>query len=136
MSVQPEDLREFYITPLYLERLEQRARIWSEEFIEEQSRLFMQSHPDYPELVEILNGELKRRHINRMIESIKQSSKEQLHELERTTLDPELLEVIRASIEIRAGAARVFDPIEGTHKNFRQSGPGGSTRAPGTGRHN
>lgn len=53
-----EDLRAYYITPEYLTRLSKRARAWGRAFILEQMEAFGQKHPEYPELVEVLQLEL------------------------------------------------------------------------------
>ena len=54
----PEDLREFYITSEFLTRLSRRARYWSRDFILEQMDHFRVRHPDYPELIDVLQLEI------------------------------------------------------------------------------
>ncbi|MCE9599339.1 MAG: hypothetical protein K8S54_15350 [Spirochaetia bacterium] len=53
-----EDLRAYYITPEFLTRLSKRARTWGRSFILEQMQAFQAEHPDYPELLEVLQLEL------------------------------------------------------------------------------
>ena len=58
------NLREFYITPAYLKRMEMRARSWTEAFITGQIDEFRVTIPDYPEVIELLEAELHRRRLN------------------------------------------------------------------------
>lgn len=80
-----EDLRLYYITQDFLRRMSDRARDWDEAFISEQARAFARAHPDYPELVEILEGELHRRRLNAL--------KNEIRSLPRAALEQRLKEV-------------------------------------------
>ena len=64
MSVE-EDLREFYITKTFLQRLKHRASFWEKESIQFQITQFQKkTRCDYPELCEILETVLHTRSLN------------------------------------------------------------------------
>lgn len=107
---QDPDLREFYITPLYLETLRLRVSSWSDGLIQEQLDLFRQTIPDYPEVAEVLEGELYRRELNRLKKSLVnldgEGLKALLLEYDR---DSDFAELIRTTLEIRNGAKKLKD---------------------------
>ena len=114
VTVDPdEDLREFYITPEYLDRLKGRAREWDERTLQTQLRLFHRTIPDYPEVMQIIGGELHRRSLNQLRRSIRRLDvpriEELLHKFEREADREDHVEVIETELAIRGGAKRLFD---------------------------
>lgn len=75
-----EDLRLHFITQDFLRRLEGRARDWDADFIARQIRAFAEAHPQYPELVATLEGELHRRRLNHVMNEVRGLSTPQLEE--------------------------------------------------------
>ena len=108
-----EDLREFFITPEYLQRLRERARDWDEPTIQIQLRLFHRTIPGYPEVMFILEGELHTRSLNQLRRTIRRWPAERIEELRRKLeAEPQRedhVEVIQTELEIRGGAQRLFD---------------------------
>jgi hypothetical protein len=72
------NLREYYITPEYLKLMASRARQWSERFIAEQMEQFRRTIPDYPEVVDLLEGELHRRRLNALRKELRLLNKDEL----------------------------------------------------------
>lgn len=119
-SPEDEDLREFYITPLYLQTMRDRVRDWDDEFIQHQYRLFHKTIRDYPEVLELLEGELHRRHLNRLRKSIRGRPEAELRELmKRNAREPDYVEVIQTELEIRQGFARLTDASEANGNGAR-----------------
>lgn len=54
--------------------MEGRAREWDAAFIRRQISAFAAAHPDYPELVETLEGELHRRRLNALMKEVRSLS--------------------------------------------------------------
>jgi len=105
---QDPDLRESFITEQYLELMKQRSRQWSVAEIHEQLKYFKYTIPDYPEVLEILEGEIFARELNQVVQSVKKLPLDRLHQLARKYKDQEeILEIIEASIAIRQGARRL-----------------------------
>lgn len=104
-----EDLREQFITPLYLQTMEQRARIWSSEFIQQQLSQFLQTIPDYPEVLEILEGELHRRKLNEIRKKARKLRTAELNQLMKSLTDPDQIEVVETEIQIRRGVVSLPD---------------------------
>ena len=105
-----EDLREFYVTPLYLQTMAGRARLWSREHIQYQLQLFRRTMPNYPEVLEILEGELHRRNLNKLRSFARGGSAGQLRSLLRKYgQEPDYREVIETEMEIRKGVRRLHD---------------------------
>lgn len=97
-----ENLRDYYITPLWLENMVRRVRDWDEGTILEQIRLFKYTIPEYPEPVIILESELHRRRLNDLKkESRKMSEIELKNNLKKLEPDSDEAEVIRTELEIR-----------------------------------
>lgn len=104
------DLREYYITPEYLERMGNRARQWSENHIKRQLTLFRRTIPDYPEVLEILEGELHMRNLNALHRHARKVPVEKLDELlGKYGEEPDYREIIEAEIAIRGGARKLHD---------------------------
>jgi hypothetical protein len=111
---QPEDLREYYITPDYLAQMRQRAREWSDDFIRYQHRVFRKTIVDYPEVFELLEAELHRRNLNRLHKGIRRKSEAELRALKKQyTAEPDYVEVIETELEIRKGVRRLADSSDG-----------------------
>ncbi len=105
-----EDLREFYITPLYLETMGSRVKEWTDEHIKNQIRLFRRTIGDYPEVLELLEGELHKRHLNTLYRHIKKSPNSVLEQLlEKLGDEPDYREIIETELEIRGGAKHLHD---------------------------
>ena len=113
---QAEDLREYYITPDYLATMRSRSREWSDDFIREQHQLFRGTIvAEYPEVLEVLEGELHRRNLNRLHRSIRRKSADELQALrEKYRAEPDYVEVIDTELEIRGGARRLVDRSDGS----------------------
>lgn len=114
-AAEPEDLREFYITPTYLAIMKDRAREWSDEFIREQHRIFRGTAvADYPEVLDLLESELHRRNLNRLRKGIRgKAEKEILALREKYASEADYVEVIDTELEIRGGAHRLVDRSDG-----------------------
>ena len=112
MSNPAEDLRQFYITPVYLEVMRQRARQWSDEFIQRQLSQFKDSIPDYPEVHELLEGEMHRRNLNRLKSRIKKLKSSDLQGMRKKQSDPDTLEIIDTELLIRQGVKTLPDSEE------------------------
>ena len=113
-DIADEDLREYYITPEYLSRMKARAQTWSREFLQTQASLFRESLPDYPELTELIDGELHRRNLNQLLRAIRKKPDASLPRLLRKYQGvPDYAEVIRTEMEIRSGKPRLSDPTQG-----------------------
>ncbi|MCB1325953.1 MAG: hypothetical protein H7A21_02140 [Spirochaetales bacterium] len=110
-----EDLRVFYITPHYLAQMRARAREWSPDFIKYQIECFRFTIKDYPEVLEILEGELHRRELNAIQRSVRRMSVAEIKkQLQQFSDRPDHAEVLRTELEIRSGASRLRDDEEGT----------------------
>ena len=104
------DLRAQYITPLFIQSMRDRLPDWSEDHLKRQIRLFHRTIPDYPEVLEILEGELHKRNLNTLLRHIRRDSSADLQKLlERYGHEPDFREVIETEIEIRGGALRLYD---------------------------
>lgn len=102
MNPPAEDLREHYITPLYLSTMALRARDWSEDFIRSQIEEFKRSIPDYPEVFEVLEAELHSRRLNRVHAEVRRASSADLPVLlGRHKNDADVAEIIGTEIELR-----------------------------------
>tara|TARA_B100001778_G_scaffold148814_1_gene122418 strand:+ start:118 stop:471 length:354 start_codon:yes stop_codon:yes gene_type:complete len=112
LSQPAEDLRQYYITPTYLEVMRHRARAWSDEFIQAQLQQFRNTIPDYPEVHELLEGEMHRRKLNGLKRRIKKSRTADLQSLKATEKDPDVIEVIETELLIRQGVKRLPDSEE------------------------
>jgi len=112
LSQPVEDLRQYYITPTYLEVMRSRARDWSDDFIQAQLKQFRNSIPDYPEVHELLEGEMHRRRLNRIKARIKKANTSDLQSLKDGQRDPDVLEVIETELLIRQGVKRLPDSEE------------------------
>jgi hypothetical protein len=113
LKTELEDLRIFYITPLYLETMRRRIQSWRDETIREQIALFRETIPDYPEVMEILEGELHRRELNRLHHELRNKGSHELKALLKTYKDhPDHAEIIRTALEIRNGATRLSERAE------------------------
>ncbi|MCB1309917.1 MAG: hypothetical protein KDK30_17135 [Leptospiraceae bacterium] len=113
----PEELREFYITPVYLQILRDRVSEWTAEFIQNQLQLFRGTIPDYPEVLEILEGELYRRQLNQFHRQARRLTREQLLAVQKKYAHEQYAdfrEIARTELEIRAGVNRLKDD-SGTH---------------------
>ena len=110
-----ENLRDFYITPLYLETMRYRSRYWTKEFIKTQLFYFKQTIPDYPEVHEILENELHTRDLNHLRKNTRRLSNADIEKLLKQSKhkkyehNPDYREVIQTEIEIRSGAKRLKD---------------------------
>lgn len=104
------DLREYYITPMFLENLKNRARKWTEEFIEEQMRWFEKTIPDYPEVNQILESELHRRDLNRLHKSLREKSTEEIESILRQVEEgSDSEEVLKTELQLRNGVKRLSE---------------------------
>ncbi len=104
------DLRAEYITPFYLEVMQTRVREWPEPYIKHQLALFRRTIPDYPEVHELLDGELHRRNLNRLYRHIRRAPQEELRRLlEKYGAEPDFREVIETELELRSGASHLTD---------------------------
>lgn len=92
--------------------MRRRARQWTEEFIEQQLQQFRHSIPDYPEVHELLEGEIHRRNLNRLKRRIRKMGTSELRELRQTQTEPDSLEVIDTELLIREGTKRLPDSEE------------------------
>lgn len=106
---QPEDLREYYITPVYLQTMEQRAKFWSADFIRIQLQQFLETIPDYPEVLEILEGELHRRKLNEIKKKARRLTSKELKDWIRKLEDPDHIEVAETELQIRQGVSSLPD---------------------------
>ena len=105
-----EGLREHYITPLYLDEMTARLPDWSTEHIVSQAKIFRRTLGDYPEVLELLEGELHRRNLNKLRAHIRKSSTPELDTLlEKYGREPDYHEMITTEIEIRGGATHLHD---------------------------
>jgi len=97
-----EDLREFYITPFYLETMRNRARQWSSAFIQEQMELFHKTISDYPEVHEVLEGELYRRELETLRKETRRLSINELKKISgKYPSESDHAEIIRVEIKLR-----------------------------------
>ncbi|MEQ8350454.1 MAG: hypothetical protein RH862_03165 [Leptospiraceae bacterium] len=112
MSDLAEDLRQYYITPTYLEVMRKRARHWSDEFVLAQLQEFKSSIPDYPEVHELLEGEMHARKLNRAKKEIKRKKSDELKTLRKSQKDPDIQEIIDTELLIRDGVRRLPDSEE------------------------
>ena len=103
------DLREYYITPLYLETMAIRARSWSVDFIQLQLKQFLATIPDYPEVMEILEGEIHRRKLNEIKKKARTLPEDRLIAFQKSLNDPDEKEVVETEIQIRGGARELPD---------------------------
>lgn len=107
---EPEDLREYYITPAYLDSMRSRAREWPANFIKEQLQNFKSSIPDYPEVHHLLEGEMHRRNLNQLLRYIRHNPRLNLKPLlEKYKSEPDYIELIHTEMEIRSGVQRLTD---------------------------
>lgn len=104
-----EDLRLHYITPLYLKIMSDRARTWSEEFIQSQIEYFQRTIPDYPEVFAVLENALAARKLNAFRREVRASRPERLAELSGEKLSSEYSEILQAELGIRSGVRRLED---------------------------
>ncbi|MDH5654455.1 MAG: hypothetical protein OEZ34_00985 [Spirochaetia bacterium] len=97
-----EDLREFFITPAYLEAMKSRSRKWDSSLIREQIQLFRKTISDYPEVIEILENELYRRELEALRKEIQ---KKRENEIQRLYMDydkdSDFAEIIRIELANR-----------------------------------
>ncbi|MCB1169352.1 MAG: hypothetical protein KDK25_03410 [Leptospiraceae bacterium] len=112
MSETADDLRQYYITPTYLEVMRNRARYWSEDFIQAQLSQFRHTIPDYPEVLELLEGEIHRRRLNTLKARIRRLKNPELEAMKEQQSDPDAREVIETEILIRQGTRRLPDSEE------------------------
>ena len=99
-----EDLRQYYITPAYLSVLSERVRNWADDLIAHQLLLFKKTIPDYPEVLEILEGELYRRELNSLKKRIKKLTSKELKSLNRKFSDhADSFEIVQTELFIREG---------------------------------
>ena len=109
-----EDLRKFYITPLYLQLMRQRSRYWTEEFIKKQLFYFKQTIPDYPEVHEVLENELHVRNLNHLRKEARVRPLAELKKLlAKYKHEPDYCEVLQTEIEIRSGNKELKDLSKG-----------------------
>lgn len=107
---QSEDLREFYITPDYLSVMTRRIKSWNKESILGQLHLFRKTIPDYPEVMDILEAELHKRDLNKLVRYIKKKPVSELQSLlKKYKNTPDFKEVIDTELEIRSGVPRLFE---------------------------
>ncbi|MCB1175114.1 MAG: hypothetical protein KDK39_16185 [Leptospiraceae bacterium] len=113
-DMQLEDLRDYYITAEYLERMRSRVIDWTTTSIQAQLDLFQQSIPDYPEVLDILESELHRRRLNLLNRSIRELPDAQLEALLlKYKSVPDYQEVIQTWMAIKSGANRLPDRAAG-----------------------
>lgn len=105
-----EDLREFYITPFFIETMAARARQWNDDHLRRQLGLFRRTIADYPEVLETLEGELHRRNLNKLYRHARRLPPEQLKALlAKYSGEPDFKEVIETEIELRKGVTHLHD---------------------------
>lgn len=109
MAAAEEDLRLFYITAEYLERMRQRARDWSEEFLLLQLEHFRRTIPGYPEVHELLEGELHARRLNQLHRRLRTMKDGDLRAALSAARDDDEREIIATELEIRSGVRRLKD---------------------------
>jgi hypothetical protein len=110
---QDPDLREFYITPEYLELLVKRARYWPVELVQEQISYFKFTIPEYPEVAEALESELFARELNSVVRAARRMTEDRLRQLLlKYSGHDEVVEIINTELEIRSGAERLTDKSE------------------------
>ena len=110
VPVEGIDLRQEYITPFYLETMQGRVRDWAEEQIRKQLILFKRTLPGYPEVLELLEGELHRRNLNRLYRHARGCSPEDLRALiKKYGSEPDFREVLETELELRSGATHLAD---------------------------
>ena len=113
IEMKQENLREFYITPLYLKTMKQRSRYWTEEFIKKQLLYFKQSIPEYHEAHDILENELHVRRLNHLRTEARSRPLPELKKLlEQYRNEADYCELIQAEIEIRKGAKELKDLVK------------------------
>jgi hypothetical protein len=114
VPTEPENLREYYITPDYLTQMRLRAREWTDEFIQLQMNYFRRTIPDYPEVAETLEGELYARTLNRLKRAARSRSLAEVKAmLKKYGAEADYREVLEAELEIRSGVRRLTDRTEG-----------------------
>lgn len=102
--ISEEDLREFYITPAYLSLLADRIKGWTEDLISQQIVLFKKTIPDYPEVTEILEGELYRRELNVLKTKIRKMNSAELKTLHKKfSTRTDSAEIVKTELLIRQG---------------------------------
>ncbi|MBE7438674.1 MAG: hypothetical protein HS115_09500 [Spirochaetales bacterium] len=107
---QDPDLRNSTITPEYLDLMRQRSRQWTVAGLREQLKYFKYTIPDYPEVLEILEGELFARELNSVVQSVKKLPVDRLRLLAEKYRDQEeILEIIQARIAICQGARHLAE---------------------------
>ena len=110
VSVEGLDLRQEYITPFYLETMQGRVRDWPEDQIRRQLALFRRTLPGYPEVLELLDGELHRRNLNRLYRHARRAAVEELRGmLKKYGAEPDFREVLETELELRSGATHLLD---------------------------
>ena len=108
MEKEKENLREFYITPLYLETMRRRARTWSESFLEIQVLSFQKTIPEYPEVQTLLETELHTRRLNRLHSEIHGAPADRLKELlVQFKEEADYCEIIQTELEILNGVKKL-----------------------------
>lgn len=88
-----------------------RARHWSERFIIEQIEQFRRTIPDYPEVVDLLEGELHRRRLNALRKELRSLDKDELQrrlrlmqrDYKAKAITQDELEVVETEWRIRNG---------------------------------
>lgn len=109
-----EDLRQYYITPEYLAQMRRRAREWTDDFLQLQMNYFRRTIPDYPEVAEILEGELYARTLNRLHRAARTRSLAEVKAmLQKYGGQADYREILEAELEIRSGAKRLTDRTDG-----------------------
>lgn len=113
-AAESEDLRQYYITPEYLAQMRLRAREWSDDFIQLQMNYFRRTIPDYPEVAEILEGELYARTLNRLHRAARTRSIADVKALlKKYGAQADYREILEAELEIRSGVKRLTDRTDG-----------------------
>lgn len=112
-NIPTDDLREFYITPSYLQTMKIRAQEWTGSFIQEQIKLFDKTIHEYPEVKELLEGELHRRLLNDVRRKARKYTLTDLEKYKRQFKDPDTIEVIETEIEIKKGMKKLTDKSSG-----------------------
>lgn len=106
-----EDLREYYITPEFLERMTSRAKEWDPVMIHEQIEIFRKTLPEYPELVNLLSDELYRRDLMTFYRKVRQASTKRLRDaLQKLAPGSDKREMISIEISLRNGERRLDEP--------------------------
>ncbi len=114
VPTEPEDLREYYITPDYLAQMRRRAREWTDEFLQLQMSYFRRTIPEYPEVAEALEGELYARTLNRLHRAARSRSLVEVKAmLKKYGAQPDYREILEAELEIRSGVRRLTDRTDG-----------------------